>query len=129
MGKRSRADVQETLNDFKIELSRQIRCNGWNNVTFATLQRVSGLSRSGIAHHFGSREGLYQCIKHDMANTLSYQVDNYGIDLVNPYLITFFLDGVVNYGCDYLHKHFNSIEIGLLVIRAASNKQEAGCQL
>lgn len=118
MARRREEDVQETLNEVHKILLNLIMTKGWRNITFTTLSKATGQSRSTILHHFDSREGLYNWMKESVLDQLILDMESVGINKTNPHLINFFLAGCLDHGCGVLEDNFNSIEVGQMVFRS-----------
>ncbi|MCU8008357.1 MULTISPECIES: TetR family transcriptional regulator [unclassified Shewanella] len=52
MAKRSRVQTEQTINQIMDEALRQILTIGFETMSYTTLSEATGISRTGISHHF-----------------------------------------------------------------------------
>lgn len=52
MAKRSRAETEQTINQILDEALKQILSSGFEAMSYTTLSVATGISRTGISHHF-----------------------------------------------------------------------------
>ncbi|WP_133407708.1 TetR family transcriptional regulator [Parashewanella tropica] len=52
MAKRSKSQTELTINQIKDEAFKQIIEIGFDNMSYTTLSQATGISRTGISHHF-----------------------------------------------------------------------------
>lgn len=55
MPKRSREDTASTINMILQAVEKQLFKMGYDNMTYTTLSRQTGISRTGISHHFAKK--------------------------------------------------------------------------
>ncbi|MEC4727459.1 TetR family transcriptional regulator [Shewanella sp. D64] len=52
MAKRSRAETERTINQIMDEALKQLLTLGYDSMSYTTLSQATGISRTGISHHF-----------------------------------------------------------------------------
>lgn len=77
--KRSKEETQETINTILDTAFRQLLSGGFERMSYTSLSEESGISRTGICHHFGKKTKIPLQLKdrllHHLLQNLDFSAD------------------------------------------------------
>ncbi|QQX79460.1 TetR family transcriptional regulator [Shewanella sp. KX20019] len=80
MPKRSKADTKQTIEQILAAALQQILSMGYDAMSYSTLSQTTGISRTGISHHFPYKADFLNQLEPKLAALLIEQLDFSGIE-------------------------------------------------
>ncbi|SIO36700.1 transcriptional regulator, TetR family [Salinivibrio sp. ES.052] len=78
MPKRSKAQTQQTIETILAEAKRQLLALGYEGMSYTTLSEATGVSRTGISHHFPRKQDFMVALEPFIVESLRTPLDTSG---------------------------------------------------